>query len=137
MASTRSSVRDLDVFIVDLLSKDRNKKYAALKFYTKRQEECKEFETYKVLSGANTKHPGHRHIRPVYNKFKIARPGGHHWCLVQEPMCDSLGDFVKRTANHRLTTDLLRMTLIQILYALDYVHTECKLVHTGNSSCKS
>ncbi|KAJ8114299.1 hypothetical protein OPT61_g3782 [Boeremia exigua] len=105
-------------------------KYATLKVYTRHWNGTDELEIYKALSNGNSKHPGYKHIRTAQHNFKIARPEGEHLCLVQKPMGDSLQDLLKRTAHHRLPTDVLRMALIQILLALDYVHTDCKLVHT-------
>ncbi|KZM19304.1 uncharacterized protein EKO05_0002934 [Ascochyta rabiei] len=113
------------------LTRDLPKRaYTTLKIYTRDRQNYKEFEMYKVLSETNPKHPGYRHIRTAQNKFTIPRAGGDHLCLVQKPMGDSLKDMLRRNPSRRFTTDLLRMSLIQLFLALDYVHSECKLVHT-------
>jgi len=48
-------------------------------------------------------------------------------------MWESFRDLLYRNPNHRFTEDLLKSGLMQIFLALDYLHTECKLVHTGNT----
>ncbi|KAJ5736092.1 uncharacterized protein N7483_001217 [Penicillium malachiteum] len=60
--------------------------------------------------------------------------GGNHSCLVQIPMWESFRDLLYRNPYHRFTEDLLKSGLMQILLALDYLHTECKLVHTDIKS---
>ena len=63
--------------------------------------------------------------------FTIPRSGGDHHCLVQRPMWDSFKDLLYRNPTHRFTEDLLKAGLMQVFLALDFLHTECKLVHTG------
>lgn len=53
-----------------------------------------------------------------------------HHCLVQEPMWDSWKDLLRRNPAGRFTENLLKAGLQQVLLALDFLHTECKLVHT-------
>lgn len=43
----------------------------------------------------------------------------------------SLCELRNRTMEKVLPDDLLKPTLIHILLALDFLHTEAKLVHTG------
>ena len=86
-----------------------------------------------MLSKGNRKHLGSNYIRTAHDSFKIPRQGGDHWCLVQEPMYDSMDNFLARVPDHRLPPDMLRMSLFQIFVALDYVHKECRLVHTGQN----
>lgn len=46
-------------------------------------------------------------------------------------MWESFRDFLDRNPLRRLPASMLKMGLQQILAALDFLHTECKLVHTG------
>ncbi|OJD23476.1 hypothetical protein ACJ73_05173 [Blastomyces percursus] len=85
---------------------------------------------YKYLNQGNPSHPGYAHVRTVLDVFTIPRPGGSHHCLVQKPMWESFRDLLYRNPNHRFTEDLLRVGLAQVFLALDYLHTECNLVHT-------
>lgn len=73
-------------------------------------------------------------MRTAVNTFTINSPGGDHQCLVQRPMWDSWKDLLQRNASGRFSEALLKGGLQHLLHALDYLHTECKLVHTGKFS---
>ncbi|KAE9371886.1 CMGC protein kinase [Stipitochalara longipes BDJ] len=104
--------------------------YATLKVFTREGVDPEEFNIYKSLSAGIASHPGRRHVRTALDAFTIPRQGGDHKCLVQKPMWDSFKDLLNRNPTHRFTKVLLRAGLSQVLLALDYLHSECKLVHT-------
>ncbi|PKY07070.1 CMGC protein kinase [Aspergillus campestris IBT 28561] len=106
-------------------------RYVTLKVYTCDETNQEEFKIYKHLSQANTLDPGHVHVRTALDAFTIPRAlGNSHHCLVQKPMWESFRDLLFRNPEHRFTEDLLKAGLMQIFLALDYLHSECKLVHT-------
>lgn len=104
--------------------------HVTLKVYTRDEDNKEEFEIYKQLSKGDSSHPGYAHVRTALDIFTIHRSGGDHQCLVQKPMWESFRDLLYRNPAHRFTEELLRAGLIQVFLALDYLHTECKLVHT-------
>ncbi|KAK3318711.1 kinase-like domain-containing protein [Apodospora peruviana] len=53
-----------------------------------------------------------------------------HDCFVQEPIWDSWEGLLCWNSTGRFTEDLLKAGLLRLFLALDYLHTECKLVHT-------
>ncbi|KAJ5782070.1 hypothetical protein N7457_003844 [Penicillium paradoxum] len=108
--------------------------YVTLKIYTREGGNQREFEIYKQINQGDSEHPGHPHVRKALEIFTIPRPGGDHPCLVQIPMWESFRDLLCRNPTHRFTEILLKIGLIQIFLALDYLHTECKLVHTDIKS---
>lgn len=110
-----------------------NREYFALKVFTRNHgDACKnELHTYQTIEKANRYHPGHQHIRTAVGMFAIERLGGNHQCLVQPPMWDSWKDLLYRNPSGRFSTALLKGGLRHLFLALDYLHTECKLVHTG------
>ncbi|CAG8354151.1 unnamed protein product [Penicillium salamii] len=112
----------------------RNHRYVALKVYT-RDDNKHEFEIYKQLSKPS-QHPGREHVRDVLDTFTLPRPGGDHQCLVQKPLWESLQDLHYIMPHARLEVDILKSAIKQMLLALDYLHTECKLVHTGMPYCR-
>lgn len=103
-----------------------------LKIYTRGEENEEEFQIYKQLRQGSSWHPGHGHVRKVLDLFKISTSSGDHPCLVQNPTWESFKDLLYRNPNHRYTEDLLKSGFMQIFLALDYIHTECNIVHTGN-----
>ncbi|KAK2811370.1 hypothetical protein FQN50_002247 [Emmonsiellopsis sp. PD_5] len=105
-------------------------RYVTLKVYTRDETNQEEFRIYKLLNQGNPSHPGYAHVRTALDVFTIHRPGGDHHCLVQKPMWESFRDLLYRNPTHRFTEDLLKAGLRQVFLALDYLHTECKLVHT-------
>lgn len=92
-----------------------------------------EFELYSLIGKANPSHPGHRHVRTALDMFELQGTEGnhHHQCLVLKPMWDSWRDMLRRNPARRFSEMLLKAGLAQLFLALDYLHTECRLVHTG------
>ena len=103
-----------------------------LKIYTRDDQHQEEFQIYKQLSQGSSRHPGRAHIRKALDYFTIPSSEGNHSCLVQIPMSESFGDLLYRNPDHRFPEYLLKPALFQTFLALDYVHNECKLVHTGS-----
>lgn len=132
MASPRSRVSYCESTHLNSLAKTiRGHQYVSLKLYTRDEDNQEEFQIYKQLSQGSSWHPGHSHVRKALDVFTVSSLKGSHACLVQIPTWESFGDLLYRNPSHRFTEDLLEAGLMQILLALDYLHTECKLVHTG------
>ncbi|TGO73333.1 hypothetical protein BELL_0370g00090 [Botrytis elliptica] len=104
--------------------------HVSLKIYTRDGDPQEEFENYKRLRKGNNSHPGFPHIRTALEIFTIPRIGGDHTCLVQKPMWESFRELKYRLPNHCFTEKILKGALKQLFLALDYLHTECQLVHT-------
>lgn len=103
-----------------------------LKIYIRGQDHDREFETCQKISKMKTEHPGFDFVRSALDTFNIPREGGGHRCLIQRPMWDSFSDLVYRNPDKRFTADLLKAGLRTVLVALDFLHTECRIIHTGN-----
>ncbi|KAM3453548.1 hypothetical protein MY5147_007318 [Beauveria neobassiana] len=90
-----------------------------------------EFNIYETIRKVKSPHPGRRHVRSALDKFALQSPAGkQHYCLVQTPLWDSWRDLLRRNPTNRFTEDLLKAGLWELLVGLDYLHAECKLVHT-------
>ncbi|OQE10811.1 hypothetical protein PENVUL_c003G02530 [Penicillium vulpinum] len=112
----------------------KRRQYVTLKVYTRDGTGQGEIQIYKALSQGDTSHPGYAHLRTALDTFTISHQGSGHHCLAQKPMWGSFRDLMYRTPARRLSEDLLKTGLKQVFLALDYLHTECKLVHTDIKS---
>ncbi|ODA79302.1 hypothetical protein RJ55_04895 [Drechmeria coniospora] len=113
---------------------DGNNRYVALKVYTRDHSRAKEFKVLEAIGKTNPAHPDHRHVRTALDLFQLHRSGGDHSCLDQRPMWEmweSWKDLLRRNESGRFTEDFLKAGLRHLFMALDYLHSECKLVHTG------
>ncbi|KDQ16239.1 hypothetical protein BOTBODRAFT_107233 [Botryobasidium botryosum FD-172 SS1] len=111
--------------------KDR---YAALKIcnndYADKASAEHELNISRHIATANPSHPGFKYVRTVRDAFSVQGPHGTHMCLVYEPMREPIWLLQRRFANGRFSTDMLKATLECVLLGLDYLHTECHVVHT-------
>ena len=90
---------------------------------------------YDRLSKGNASHIGRRYVRTALDSFTIPRVEGAHHCLVHTPLWGSLRDMIARSPNRdRFTEELLRATLYRLFQALDYLHRDRKIIHTGMMS---
>lgn len=83
------------------------------------------------MGGASQKHPGHKYVRLLLDSFDVDGPEDKHRCLVHPPLWESVLAFLFRNPIRRLPTPVLVVVLHRLFLALDYLHTECKIIHTG------
>ncbi|RKK83764.1 hypothetical protein BFJ69_g2501 [Fusarium oxysporum] len=89
-----------------------------------------ELEMYNRISASSTKHPGRSAVRELLDSFDVTGPDGSHRCLVHPPLWESIWTFLNRNPVGRLPPVVLAVTLRRLFLALDYLHTECKFIHT-------
>ena len=90
-----------------------------------------ELKIYKRIEGASRNHAGRKYVRSLLDSFDVSGPEDKHRCLVHPPLWESVLDFLFRNPVQRLPTPILAVTLHRLFLALDYLHTECKVIHTG------
>lgn len=90
-----------------------------------------ELEVYEHLSIANPSHEGLQYIQTVVESFQVMGSNGTHICLVFEPIRETLALFQSRLKKKRFPLDLLKLYLVCLLNGLDYLHSECRIVHAG------
>ncbi len=105
----------------------------ALKIFTNDSQNREEVQIHEHLRSVQSKHPGRDMIRNALDTFTLQGPNGEHPCLVHEPMLENVAELLDRNPSHRLSEDLLRLLLLQLLAALDYLHTDAHVIHTGES----
>lgn len=79
----------------------------------------------------STNHPGQRHCIPTFERFKISNQWGPHFVFVTYAYGANLSALQRSYSNNCLPLDVTKRIVSQILLALDYMHTDCKLIHTG------
>ncbi|OBT81165.1 hypothetical protein VE02_10210 [Pseudogymnoascus sp. 03VT05] len=111
-------------------------KYAALKIYAHdlvaEDEIDNETAIYKYLSTVgNPNHPGKAYVRTIQDYFSImSRAGNHHQCLVHEVLSNDILSLRYTRPDCRLPEVMLKQILIHLLLALDFLHSECHIIHT-------
>lgn len=90
-----------------------------------------ELEMSQRLAKGDPQHQGSRFVRTVLDSFEISGPHGMHVCLVYEPMRETLSLFQRRFKDGRFPSLLLKACIRLLLMGLDYLHSECQMVHTG------
>jgi serine/threonine-protein kinase SRPK3 len=83
-----------------------------------------ELNIYKHIENSSSRdHPGLSAIRLLLDSFNVKGPDGQQYqCLVRPPLWESILDIRHRTPVQRLP---------ELVQALDFLHTECHLVHTN------
>ncbi|OJD10766.1 CMGC/SRPK protein kinase [Emergomyces pasteurianus Ep9510] len=112
-------------------------KYVSLKISTAEYStRNNEINIYKQLDSAasQTDHFGKTLYRQLYGFFKITAPHGTtHTCLVQQPLGQSMDQYLDLRRSRLLSTDLLKPMLRNLLIGLDFVHV-AGVVHTDIQS---
>lgn len=93
-----------------------------------------EVNTYKQMESGSRNHPGRLAVRSLLDSFDVDGPKGQHRCLVHPPLWESFLTFLHRNPIRRLPIAIVVPTLRRVFEALDFLHTECKIIHTGKST---
>ena len=78
-------------------------------------------------------HRGRSILRTCLDAFEVKSAEGKHICLVYEPLREPLWIFQKRFVDRKLPLPIAKAYIYFLLVGLDYLHSECKVVHTGES----
>ncbi|KAK0610781.1 kinase-like domain-containing protein [Immersiella caudata] len=89
-----------------------------------------ELSMYNQISTAPKRHPGRSSVRELLDSFEVTGPDGSHRCLVHPPLWESVLTFLHRNPVRRLPATVLAVVLRRLFLALDFLHTECKIIHT-------
>lgn len=90
-----------------------------------------ELNMYARIAAGPENRVGRRAVRTLVENFEINGPDGQHRCLVHPPLFESILDFLHRNPIRKLPAPVLAFTLQRTFQALDYLHTECHIIHTG------
>jgi serine/threonine-protein kinase SRPK3 len=96
------------------------------------QQADHELNIYRRMAQSPKGHPGRDAVRTLLDTFYIDGPGDKHRCLVHPPLFESILTFSRRNPVERLPSEVIAFVLLRLFLALDYLHTECQIVHTGS-----
>lgn len=93
-----------------------------------------ELNIYKCIERGSKNHPGRSAVRSLLDSFNVDGPEDKHRCLVHPPLWESVLTFLHRNPVRRLPAPVLAFVLQRLFLALDYLHTECQIIHAGKYS---
>ena len=80
---------------------------------------------------ASIDHPGSHQVVRLWDSFKHEGPHGKHVCMVFEPMGPNLLALIKHYHYRGIPMEIVRTITRQVLEGLDFLHTQCSIIHTG------
>ncbi|XP_035378518.1 SRSF protein kinase 3 isoform X1 [Electrophorus electricus] len=89
-----------------------------------------ELTLLRCASGPAGRHPQRDRIVQLLDEFKIAGVNGVHMCLVLELLGPDLRCWQVCFGKPGLSLACVRSLITQVLEGLDYLHTNCKIIHT-------
>ncbi|KAM9831135.1 SRSF protein kinase 3 [Syngnathus typhle] len=89
-----------------------------------------ELTLLRCTAGPTSQHPHSQRIVRLLDEFKLAGDNGVHTCLVMEALGPDLRSLQMRSGNTRLLQPYVKQIVTQVLQGLDYLHTQCKIIHT-------
>ncbi|XP_010891689.3 SRSF protein kinase 3 isoform X2 [Esox lucius] len=84
----------------------------------------------RCANGPTTRHPNRQRIVQLLDEFKVAGVNGVHRCLVLELLGPDLRCWQLCFGNPGLPLSCVKQVISQVLQALDYLHIQCKIIHT-------
>lgn len=90
-----------------------------------------EVEVSKHLRSIKTTHAGARLVRQLLDDFAVSRDGRTYHGIIQAPLSATLESLRMLLPDRALPLDLLQAVLSRLLLALDFLHCEAQVIHTG------
>ncbi|KAF7165338.1 hypothetical protein CNMCM5623_009543 [Aspergillus felis] len=91
---------------------------------------CHEREVEEHISTADPSHRGRSLIRTLLDSFEVKGPESSYSCLVYPPMREPLSMYQRRFDDRKMPLPLIKTYIRALLTGLDYLHKECRIVHT-------
>ncbi|PWY62164.1 kinase-like protein [Aspergillus eucalypticola CBS 122712] len=92
-----------------------------------------ELKTLRLISGKNPSHTGYPFVRRLLDSFQFQHESRKCQTLVFEPLREPLWLYKTRFIGDTIPSDVLKIMVQMILQGLDYLHTECHVIHTDSS----
>ncbi|PLB47705.1 kinase domain protein [Aspergillus steynii IBT 23096] len=109
-------------------------RYVTLKITNCGKEEqrsaSEEVEMSRYMSQLQSNHEGRAYVRLVRESFCNQGAQGEHLCLVFEPLREPLWLLGKHLGSNGVPPAVLKPFLRLLLQGLDFLHSECQIIHT-------
>lgn len=83
------------------------------------------------ISTADSSHRGRSLIRTLLDSFEVKGPEGSYSCLIYPPIREPLSIYQRRFDDRKIPLPLIKTYIRALLTGLNYLHEECRIVHTG------
>ena len=91
-----------------------------------------EYDVFRKIESTNPNSPGFNHCLTLRHCFTAKSAAGGHICFVTDALSSSLAN-LRPPGQNRFTLPIAKRITKQVLLALDYLHRECRYIHTGRS----
>ncbi|RMZ13465.1 hypothetical protein D0862_02307 [Hortaea werneckii] len=91
----------------------------------------RELLAYTRINSLKSSHNGSSLLRNMLDTFKISNRHQKHTCLIHEPLGMSLETCRSFFPDRKFPDLMIKSTLKHLLIALNFLHTEAGIVHTG------
>ena len=81
--------------------------------------------------GSSSNHPGSSHVLSLRDHFNLTSNHGNHLCLVTDVLGNTLLSLRDQLGGGGFPTRHVKKIASQCLLALDFLHSECEVIHTG------
>jgi serine/threonine-protein kinase SRPK3 len=89
-----------------------------------------EIQLLNKLRTSSPTHPGREHTVQLLDDFRHEGENGSHVCMVFEVLGENLLGLIKRYQHRGVPQHIVKQITKQVLMGLDYLHTECGIIHT-------
>ena len=83
------------------------------------------------IAKIRSRHQGRAYVRLVQDSFTIQGPFGEHLAMVFEPLREPIWLLGRRLGTVAVPPTVLKAFLKLVLQGLDFLHSECHIIHTG------
>ncbi|KAJ9217095.1 hypothetical protein DTO166G4_1150 [Paecilomyces variotii] len=109
-------------------------RFVAVKVHNSSQgssdEAIGERDLEQYIARKNPLRRGHAFIRTHVDAFEVPGLSRRHLCLVYEPMREPIWQLRQRFPGGKFPPSLVKAYIFILLHGLDYLHSECGVVHT-------
>jgi serine/threonine-protein kinase SRPK3 len=89
-----------------------------------------EIKLLERVSTARKDAVGRTYVAQLLDHFTHRGPNGTHICMAFEVLGENLLSVIKRYKHRGIPTNIVKQITKQVLLGLEYLHTECGIIHT-------